>query len=46
MEKLLDRKVVDSILQWIDDHRIICLLGARQVGKTSIMKLIKSKNKQ
>jgi hypothetical protein len=46
MSVLFERKVVDNILTWIDDHRIICLLGARQVGKTSIMKLIQNKIKQ
>jgi len=38
--KLLPRKIVNSIEKWMDTPEIIALLGARQVGKTSIIKLL------
>ena len=38
--RLFDREILDSIWQWIDDTRLIILVGARQVGKTSILYLL------
>jgi predicted AAA+ superfamily ATPase len=37
---LLPREIVDSIKKWFDKPEIIVLLGARQVGKSCIMKLL------
>ena len=31
--RLFNREVMDSIWEWMDDQRIIVLVGARQVGK-------------
>ena len=46
---LYKREIIDNITKFIDDKSIIVLHGARQVGKTSIIKYIKdeldSKNK-
>ncbi|OIO01159.1 hypothetical protein COY52_09810 [Candidatus Desantisbacteria bacterium CG_4_10_14_0_8_um_filter_48_22] len=41
--ELLDREIIDKIKPWLDKPEIIVLLGARQVGKTSIMKIIAEK---
>ena len=38
--KLLQRDIVAQIKGWLDKPEIIVLLGARQVGKSSIMQLI------
>ncbi len=38
--RLFDREILDSIWQWVDDTRLIILVGARQVGKTSILYLL------
>lgn len=43
MEQLFKRDIVDSIEKWMDKPEIIVLLGARQVGKTSIMKILYQK---
>jgi len=37
---LYDREIVRSIWEWMDDHRVIILVGSRQVGKTSILYLL------
>ncbi len=37
------RKVFYKIWKHIDDHRVILLNGARQVGKTTLIKMIKEK---
>lgn len=37
------RTIFSKIWQYIDDHRIILLNGARQTGKTTLMKMIKEK---
>lgn len=37
---LIDRDIIGKIKPWLDKPEIIVLLGARQVGKTSIMKLL------
>ena len=34
------RKYLTSILSHLDDHRLILLIGARQVGKTTLMRLV------
>lgn len=38
--RLFNREVMDSIWEWMDDQRIIVLVGSRQVGKTSILYLL------
>ncbi|MCD6598970.1 MAG: AAA family ATPase [Dehalococcoidia bacterium] len=38
--RLFDREILNSIWQWIDDERLVILVGARQVGKTSILYLL------
>ncbi|MFH2070215.1 MAG: AAA family ATPase [Elusimicrobiota bacterium] len=38
--KLFAREIVDCIKKWFDKPEIIVLLGARQVGKTCLMKLL------
>ncbi len=35
------RRIIDEILEYIEDRNIIVLIGARQVGKTSIMLYLK-----
>ena len=37
---LFKRKVLSKIMDYMDDRESIVVQGARQVGKTSIMKLI------
>ena len=37
---LYKRKVLSKIMDYMDDRECIVIQGARQVGKTSIMKLI------
>ena len=37
---LLPREIIGSIKKWVDTPEIIVLLGARQVGKSSIMHLL------
>ncbi len=37
------RTIFDKIWNYIDDHRIILLNGPRQVGKTTLLKMIKEK---
>ena len=39
-EKLINRKAISSIAKFLDDDEIIVLHGARQVGKTSIIKIL------
>jgi len=39
--KLFDRKLMDRIRPWLDKPDIIVVTGARQVGKTSLLELIK-----
>jgi len=39
-EKLINRKVISSIVKFLDDDEVIVLHGARQVGKTSIIKIL------
>ena len=38
--RLFDREILRIIWEWIDDTRVIVLVGARQVGKTSILYLL------
>lgn len=38
--RLFDREIISSIWEWMDDPRIIILVGSRQVGKTSILYLL------
>ncbi len=33
-------KYLNQIYNWLEDHKIILLLGARQVGKTTLLKMI------
>ena len=40
--ELLDREIIGKIRSWLDKPEIIVLLGARQVGKTCIMKILAS----
>lgn len=40
MEKLIKRQVIDEINRYLNTQDIIVLHGARQVGKTSIMKYL------
>ncbi len=35
---LIKRNIFDSILEWLDEERIIILKGARQTGKTTLLK--------
>ena len=42
---LFPRKIIKKIEEWLDKPEIIVLLGARQVGKTSIMQLLMQKLK-
>ena len=37
---LFNRKVLAKVMDYMDDRESIVIQGARQVGKTSIMKLI------
>ena len=39
-EKIYKRKVVDEILKYINSKDIIVIYGARQVGKTTILKYL------
>ncbi len=39
-EKLLPRKILPKIIKYLDEEGIILLIGARQVGKTSILNLL------
>lgn len=36
--KNIKRKIVDSVIEYLDTDNIIVLHGARQVGKTNIMR--------
>lgn len=38
--KLIPRKITDSLVEYLDTQEIILLVGARQVGKTSLLKII------
>jgi len=40
--KLIPRKITDSIVEYLDTQEIILLIGARQVGKTSLLKIIQN----
>lgn len=37
---LYSRKILDNILNWINDPQILLLIGSRQVGKTCLLHLI------
>ena len=43
---LKSRKIIDSIKPFLDFPEAIILTGARQVGKTSVMKLLQSDLKE
>lgn len=43
MEKLYDRKIVKDVFKYIDSKKIVVIHGSRQVGKTTIMKLLMNK---
>jgi predicted AAA+ superfamily ATPase len=38
--QLYPREITESIWKWMDDPRIIVLVGSRQVGKTSVLYLL------
>ena len=38
--KLLERKIINSIRKFINSKDVVVLHGARQVGKTSILKFL------
>jgi len=38
---LIQREIISKIEKWLPEREIIVLIGARQVGKTSILKLLK-----
>lgn len=38
--QLFPREIIETIWKWIDDSRIIVLVGSRQVGKTSTLYLL------
>ncbi len=40
MNELYERKILNKVRKWLNKPEIIVLLGARQVGKTSILKLL------
>lgn len=40
MQSLIPRDDLETILRWMPQREIVVLLGARQVGKTSLIKLI------
>ncbi len=42
MNELKNRKIISSITKFLSDHEIIILHGSRQVGKTSILKILMS----
>jgi predicted AAA+ superfamily ATPase len=37
---LFQRRILHDIREWLDDQRILVLVGARQVGKTSVIYLL------
>src|SRR3989344_2621076 len=38
MEQIIKRRAEDSIKSWLDTKKILLVLGARQVGKTTLLK--------
>lgn len=40
MDKLIDRAVSNLIKNWLNQHKVMIIYGARQVGKTTISKLL------
>ena len=38
--RLFHREILNSIWEWMDDPRLIVLVGSRQVGKTSLLYLL------
>lgn len=40
IKHLYHRKILDSILTWINDPQILLLIGSRQVGKTTILHML------
>lgn len=40
MLKLINRNVISLIQGWLDKHKVIIIYGARQVGKTTISKIL------
>ncbi len=40
------RKIFKSLENWLDSDEILFLVGARQVGKTTLMKQLESKLKE
>ena len=43
-EKIYKRKIVDEILKYLESKEIIIIYGARQVGKTSLLKYLIENN--
>jgi len=39
---MINRKIISQIIPWIDRKEILLLTGARQVGKTTLLKLIQN----
>jgi hypothetical protein len=40
--ELIDRDVLKEIIPWLSEREILVLLGARQVGKTSLLRLLQN----
>ncbi len=38
--KLIKRELLPAILKWLDKPEIIVVIGSRQVGKTTLLKMI------
>jgi len=41
-QKLYKREILSAIAPWLQRQEIITILGARQTGKTSILKLLRT----
>lgn len=41
--RLISRDLLPAILKWVDKPEIIVVLGSRQVGKTTLLKMILDK---
>ena len=41
MRKLLPRKLIDQLENWLYTEDIIVIVGSRQVGKTSLLNILK-----
>lgn len=45
MAKLFKRHLLEQIRPWLQTHEVIVILGARQVGKTSLLRLLQQELK-